>query len=185
MPSQVIHGGGAQQASTYVHKAVSLARNRRFDEALLAFLQASQADPHNVQAQFGQGTCYAAIGDIDNAIAAFRRTVALDPKAADAHFRLGSLLSETGNVSEGFSHYMQRAQLRYGGAAPKPPHDLEPLHKIKHDREQQDYLAAHLGHPAASIWKMANGRNVLPSILPTLARPCCKSGSVAGPNSWS
>lgn len=149
MPSREILGQGAQPADAYIRMGIGLANHRRFADALLAFQRAAQLEPQNIQAQFGQANCYAAIGDIDKAIAAFRRTLALDPNAADAHFRLGSLLSETGHVAEGFRHYMRRAQLRYGGLAPKPPVTAEPLHKIKHDREQQDYLADLLGHRAS------------------------------------
>jgi tetratricopeptide (TPR) repeat protein len=142
-------GQGAQQAHSYVQMAVTLARQNRFAEAVQAFRQASRMDPRNVQVQYGLGNCYAAIGDIDNAIIAFRQTVELNPEFADAHFRLGSMLSETGQVAEGFRHYMQRARLVHGGQKTKLAPVPEPLHKIKHDREQQDYLKARLGHRSA------------------------------------
>jgi len=144
-----ISGRGAQLASAYARMAVALANQNKFDEAIFAFHQASQADPQSAQVQYGLGNCYAAIGDLDNAIIALRHTVALQPDFADAHFRVGSLLSETGHIAEGFQHYMRRAQLRYGGAGPHFPSAVEPFHKIKHDREQQDYLAVRLGQRIA------------------------------------
>jgi tetratricopeptide (TPR) repeat protein len=147
-----------QLAAAYTRTAMALANQNRFDEAAVAFRRASQADPSDANIQYGLGNCYVAVGDIGNAIAALRQTVALSPDFADAHFRLGSLLSETGHVAEGFGHYMRRAQLRYGGAAPQPPAAAEPLHKTKHDREQGDYLTARLGHPAA--FHLENGERV-------------------------
>jgi hypothetical protein len=72
--------------------------------------------------------------------------VELDPGFADAHFRLGSLLSENGMSAQGFCHYLRRAELVHGQGSVPSPSDLEPQHKIKHDREQREYLA-----PAGSV----------------------------------
>jgi hypothetical protein len=153
-----IPGQDAQQAAAYARMAMGLANQNRFGDALLAFRRASQADPGSAQIQYALGNCCVAVGDIGNAIIAFRQTVALDPDFADAHFRLGSLLSETGQVAEGFRHYMRRAQLHYGGAGFQPPKGTEPLHKTKHDKEQQAYLASRLGHPAA--FHLENGNRI-------------------------
>jgi hypothetical protein len=145
---RLIYGQGAPQAATYARMAVALANQGRFDEAVVAFRQAAQADPGSAQIQYGLANCCAAAGEVDSAITAFRQTIALKPDFADAHFRLGSLLSETGRIAEGFAHYMQRARLRYGGGEPQPATAPEPLHKTKHDREQQDYLETRLGRRA-------------------------------------
>jgi hypothetical protein len=50
-------------------------------------------------------------------------------------------LSENGQVAEGFAHYMRRAELVHGTGKAPAPAKPEPEHKLKHDREQRDYLA--------------------------------------------
>lgn len=83
-------------------------------------------------------------GAFDEAISLYRQALALQPDFADAHFHLGSVLSENGQVAAGFAHYMQRAALVHGPGPGRRarPLDAEPPHKLKHDREQREYLAA-------------------------------------------
>lgn len=99
-------------------------------------------EPHNPEPHFQLGNARAALGLIAEAIASYRRAVDLDPDFAEAHFRLGSLLSENGEIAQGFSHYLRRAGLVHRNKAPLSTSAPEPPHKIKHDREQHDYLAA-------------------------------------------
>jgi hypothetical protein len=101
-------------------------------------------EPNNSRLHFQLGSARAAQGLIPDAIVSFRRAVELDSGFAEAHFCLGSLLSENGAIAEGFSHYRRRAELVHGTDAP-PPSAPEAPHKIKHDREQRDYLAQN--HP--------------------------------------
>jgi tetratricopeptide (TPR) repeat protein len=100
------------------------------------------APPDDAAALFSLGNAHMADGDYEKAIESYRRAVAAKPDFAEAHFRLGSVLSETGRIAEGFAHFMQRAELVYGtGIAPDGPKSDAP-HKLKHDREQRDYLAS-------------------------------------------
>lgn len=96
-------------------------------------------EPENPQLHFQLGGARADLGQIDDAIASYRRAVELNPEFAEAHFCLGSLLSENGAIAEGFAHYRRRAELVHGREA--PPSTQELPHKIKHDREQREYLA--------------------------------------------
>jgi hypothetical protein len=153
-----IPGQRAQQAASYVRVAVMFANQNRFGEAIAAFRRAAQADPLDPQIHFALGSCYAAAGNIDDAIQSFKRTVMLKPDHGDAHFRLGSMLSETGHVAEGFAHYMRRATLVHAGVRVQPPKSPEPLHKTKHDREQQEYLKEKLGH--ATPFHLENGERI-------------------------
>ncbi len=99
-------------------------------------------EPDNPELHFQLGNARAALGFIADAIASYRRAVELNPDFAEAHFRLGSLLSENGEIAQGFAHYLRRAGLAHGNKAPLSTSAPEPLHKIKHDQEQRDYLAA-------------------------------------------
>ena len=95
-----------------------------------------------------RGTALVMQGQLDEAVAAYRQAIALAPDHTEAHFRLGSLLSETGHVAEGFAHYMTRAALVHEGR-PWPQEEPHPAHRLKHDREQAQYLAEHnvpVGH---------------------------------------
>lgn len=121
------------------------ADQNRLVEAMLACRKAAKANPTSARIQYRLANCHAALGDVDDAIAAFRRTIALEPDFAEAHFRLGSMLSETGDISEGFAHYMLRAVLAHRTSSAQFRRTPEPLHKIKHDSEQQQYLAARFG----------------------------------------
>jgi len=118
-------------------------------EALLQKTQAAMAS-NSVDMLFERATADAMQGRMAEAIAAYRQVIAAAPDHAEAHFRLGSLLSETGHVAEGFAHYMQRAHLvhRGGTAQPDKPH---PAHRIKHDREQAEYLGG------ATAFHLENG----------------------------
>jgi tetratricopeptide (TPR) repeat protein len=118
-------------------------------------LQRAQAAISPADLQFERATAHAMRGEIQDAIAGYRQVIAMAPDHAEAHFRLGSLLSESGQIAEGFAHYMRRAALEHSGrprAAGKPP----PAHRIKHDREQAEYLGARLGL-AAGLFHLEDG----------------------------
>jgi tetratricopeptide (TPR) repeat protein len=122
-------------------------------EALLARAQAAPDDTSDARA----------------AISHYRDIIAREPGNAEAHFRLGSLLSESGAVAEGFAHYMQRAELVWKNSTP-PPTD-QPEHRIKHDREQAEYLAArslpgfHLENGARLDGPAVNPANATPALV--------------------
>jgi hypothetical protein len=161
-------GQGAQHASAYVRTALIFANQNRFNEAILAFCQASQIDPLNPQIHFALGNCYAEVGKVDDAIKSYKRAVTLNSDFGDAHFRLGSVLSETGHIAEGFEHYMRRAMLVHARAEPQPCKKPEPLHKTKHDVEQQEYLKGRLGRIA--LFHLENGqRTAGPAVNPANA----------------
>ena len=118
-------------------------------------LQRAQAAISPADLQFERATAHAMRGEIQDAIAGYRQVIVLAPDHAEAHFRLGSLLSESGQIAEGFAHYMRRAALEHSGrpqAAGKPL----PAHRIKHDREQAQYLGARLGL-AAGLFHLEDG----------------------------
>jgi tetratricopeptide (TPR) repeat protein len=134
-------------------------------DALLQKAQAALA-PSAVDILFERGTAHAMQGRMAEAIATYRQVIAAKPDHAEAHFRLGSILSETGHIAEGFAHYMQRAALVHRAPATRPdkPH---PEHRIKHDREQAEYLA---GLGISSAFHLADGAR-LPGTAVNPARP--------------
>ncbi len=114
-------------------------------DALLCKAQAA-LQPSEADIRFELGTAHAMQGRMQEAIAAYRDAIAIAPDHAEAHFRLGSILSETGNIAEGFAHYMRRAEIVHRGPRQDKP---EPAHRLKHDREQREYLS---GRDAGAFW---------------------------------
>jgi tetratricopeptide (TPR) repeat protein len=162
---QLIVGRTPRHVLAYCNMAAAFAAQNRYEDAIKALLTAVQVDPTNVDAHFGLANCYTARGNLEEAVGAYKRAVALKPDFAEAHFRLGSLLSETGHVAEGFAHYLQRAKLAHGAREALPTERTEPPHRIKHDREQQEYLRLKYGRTAT--FHLENGeRLTTPTVNP-------------------
>jgi tetratricopeptide (TPR) repeat protein len=141
--------------------------------ALDALLRKAHTPLPEADMRFEQGTAYALQGRIEEAIASFRDAIAAAPNHAEAHFRLASLLSESGHIAEGFAHYMRRAMLARGGR-PWRQDRPGPAHRIKHDREQAEYLAEALGLDASATapFHVADGDRLPgPAVDPANATP--------------
>jgi tetratricopeptide (TPR) repeat protein len=104
-------------------------------------------------------------------IARLQQAVAADPGNADLHFQLGAALSGRGEIAAGFAHYMRRAELVHGQGAANPA--PAPAHRIKHDREQRDYLARDsAGAAPAGTFHLEDGSRVAgPAVDPAHANP--------------
>jgi tetratricopeptide (TPR) repeat protein len=160
-------------------RVLEQARARGFGGVPLEALVADAlraAPPDDANALFSLGNAQTASGDFEKAIASYRRAIAAKPDFAEAHFRLGSVLSETGRIAEGFTHFMRRAELVYGnGTAPDAPKS-DALHKLKHDREQRDYLAdgkaSNDAPPVSTMFRIEEGNRLSgPAINPANATP--------------
>jgi tetratricopeptide (TPR) repeat protein len=143
----------------------------KFNDAAEALQNATALQPENAELFVNLGNTRAMQGNVHDAIAAYRRAIAIKPEFAEAHFRLGSVLSENGHVAEGFAHYMRRAALVYGGGKPPRPSKPEPEHKLKHDREQREYLAGGGSNPdgpgAAALFHLEPGDRIAgPAVNP-------------------
>lgn len=137
-------------------------------DALLAQADAAQV-PSDADRRMEAGTTLATQGRIAEAIAAYREALLHAPDHAETHFRLGSLLSETGHVAEGFAHYMRRAALVHTDPA-RQPNKPAPEHRLKHDREQAEYLAGkgdvfHLEDGERVAGSAVNPANATPQLL--------------------
>jgi tetratricopeptide (TPR) repeat protein len=137
-------------------------------DALLAQADAALT-PSDADRRMEIGTAFATEGRIAEAIAAYREALAHTPDHAETHFRLGSLLSETGHVAEGFTHYMRRAALVHADPD-RQPNKPAPEHRLKHDREQAEYLGDngnvfHLEDGARLLGPAVNPANATPQLL--------------------
>ena len=106
---------------------------------------------------FQLGSAYAVLGDDRQAIASFEAALERDAVHADAHLRLAYLLSDKGAIDKAFEHFMTRARIVCRGKAPE--NTGAPLHKVRHDQEQREYLSS-LGVPAAEVFHVGDGARV-------------------------
>ena len=141
-------------------QAVVHYRAGRPAEAEKLYRQVLSLHPNMVQAQAGLATMLYLQGRPQEAIEAFRRAAAVEPQNADLLYKLGNMLLRDGEasatrVAESFACFAQHAALTFRPqTAPG-----EAAHRIKHDREQQAYLAEQFG---LTGWKyhLADGSRI-------------------------
>jgi len=127
-------------------QAVGHYRAGRPAEAEKLYRQVLNLHPNMVPAQAGLATMLYLQGRPQEAIAAFRQAVAVEPQNADLLYKLGNMLLRDGEasntrVTESFACFARHAALTFRPqTAPG-----EAAHRIKHDREQQAYLAEQFG----------------------------------------
>lgn len=131
--------------------------------------QAARSSTSNGPADLlARGDTALAEGRLAEALDAWREALGVSPDMAGAHLRLGSVLSESGDVAGGFAHYMRHAAIIHEKLAPRPPD--APEHRVKHDREQQAFLAALNPRVAAERFHVADGaRLATTAVNPTNA----------------
>lgn len=190
--ANLLERAGDTEAARGIHQAISLARSRlahmppQMRPALLGQsaapldlveiligIGAPQAAVDLLQGlkrvandgadlHFQLGTAYAVLGDGKRAVASFQLALACDPTHADAHLRLGYLLSERGAIGEGFEHFMTRARIVSDSKA--SDNSSTPLHKIRHDEEQREYLSS-IGVPATEVFYVGDGARIPGSMI--------------------
>jgi tetratricopeptide (TPR) repeat protein len=133
-------------APVHLHLGMVLQRKQERLEAAACYRRAIELDPSLAVATHNLGYVLRDLGRLDEAIHWFRRAVALHPSVPLAHRSLAVALRDRGFTGEAFAAFRRYTELtlsRPGGRAA----DI-PAHRLKHDREQLDYLAGK-GLPAA------------------------------------
>ncbi len=151
---------GLSPADALLGQAVTQYRSGRPAEAEKLYRQVLSSHPEMVQAQAGLGLMLYLQGRPQEAIAAFRQAVATEPENVDLLYKLGNMLLRDGETSdarvgESFACFARHAALTFRPqTAPG-----EAAHRIKHDREQQAYLAEHFGLTAWQ-YHLADGSRI-------------------------
>lgn len=133
MPESSTVDGLLQQAAAHYREG-RLEQAERLYRQILA-LRPGLADVHASLAAtlFLQGRT-------EEAIAAFRRALEIAPDDSATLYKLANLLLREGNhagrIAESFACFQRHARLTFG-ATPQ----ADPAHRIRHDREQEEYLA--------------------------------------------
>ena len=147
-----------------VHLYLGMAFQQRHErlEAVACYRRAVELDPSLTMAIHNLGYVLRELGRLDEAIHWFRRAVALHPDAPGAHRALAVSLRDRGFTDEAFAAFRRTTELALAKPAKRTDHPIPP-HRIKHDREQLDYLAENGLLAAAVSLRDAMARTPLPS----------------------
>jgi len=112
-------------------------------EAAATFRKVLARNGNDALAHINLGNVLRLQGQLEEATASYRRAIALNPRMPLAHANLGTVLCQTGHTEESFASFRRHAELAYGTGA-SSAQGTEPVapHKVKHDQEQREYLAA-------------------------------------------
>jgi tetratricopeptide (TPR) repeat protein len=126
-------------AETWTNRAATLSEMGRNHEALESLDRALALEPGMVAALSNRGFALRELARFEEALESLDRALAIQPDYAPALANRGKVLSEMNRLEESFAAFRQAAERAYGGdsaAETKLPH------QIRHDREQQEWLAA-------------------------------------------
>ncbi len=126
-------------AEALYNRGVVLEDMHRSREALASLERALAARPDYPQAWVKRGVSLQRLQRFDEALASHVQALALRPDDAEALKHMASVLCESGRVENGFAVYARHAALMAATVPPTAPH------KIRHDAEQQAYLAQETG----------------------------------------
>jgi hypothetical protein len=150
----------APMTDALLHQALAQYRAGRLADAEKLYRQALGLAPGRADIHAALALMLFLQGRTDDAIAAFRRSLEIAPDNADTLYKLGNLLLREGRgdarVAESFDCFTRHARLTFGAGARKQE---EASHRIRHDQEQQDYLAQTFG---LTEWKfhLADGGRI-------------------------
>jgi tetratricopeptide (TPR) repeat protein len=81
-------------------EAVDLYADEKYDEAIVAYRKALEADPKFTDAVHGMAMCYQAKGDLDMAIEVTKKHIAQDPEDILAFTNLSMFYQKKGMIQE-------------------------------------------------------------------------------------
>ena len=141
-------------------QAATLYRSGRLAEAERLYRQALAASPKQASTYAGLALMLYLQGRPQEAIAAFREAAGIEPDNADMLYKLGNMLLRDGaasdsRVEESFACFAHHARLTFRPTTAPG----EAAHRIKHDREQQNYLAEQFGLKAWQ-YHLADGSRI-------------------------
>src|SRR5438046_10757437 len=80
----------AQAAQSYRQRAIELARNKSWDQAIASYHKALDLEPNDSETHYNLALTLKYKGDAKQAVEEFEATLRLKPKWADAHYALGA-----------------------------------------------------------------------------------------------
>jgi Flp pilus assembly protein TadD len=110
----VVADGSGEEARRETQRAMSLFREKRYEEAAQSFQRVLALHPGHVMATNNLGFTYFKLGRNDDAITWYRKTIALDPKRAIAYANLGDALAQAGQNADARAAYQKFLELQPG-----------------------------------------------------------------------
>jgi WD40 repeat protein len=98
-------------AEALVEAGDKLADERKWNEAIDVYQQATRLDPQNADAYVGLGNAYMGMGKWTEALVAYKKAVALAPQSADAQYALGDAYNTMGMHGDAFAPLVKAMQL--------------------------------------------------------------------------
>ena len=125
---------------TLTNRGATLSEMGRAEEALQSLDRALALRPDLTAALSNRGFTLRELSRFDEALQSLDRALEIEPDHVPALAVRGKVLSEMNRLEESFRDFRRAAELAYGGAKPA---SAKLAHQIAHDREQQEWLAAH------------------------------------------
>lgn len=124
------------------NRGIALSGLRRFPETLACYDRILEIKPDHTAALSNRGAALYDLGRYDELLVSIDKALSYDPADAHALYSRAKVLCDQNRVAEGFLTFMQHAELVYGTPSNMAP-GSEPIlpHKVRHDQEQQEYLA--------------------------------------------
>ena len=115
---------------------------KRHDEALACFDKAVTLAENDAEAWNNRGVVLEHLKRFEEALNCYARALSIQPGHPGALVNLSILQGASGLVEESFALFLHNAEVEHGGTrTPLAGNGVLP-HKLKHDREQQEYLNA-------------------------------------------
>jgi hypothetical protein len=136
-------GGNPAAADAILRQAAAHYQAGRLAEAERLYREILVLQPRLAEVYAGLALMLFRQGKTAEAAAAFRQALQINPDDAGTLYKLGNLLLREGDgadrIEESFACFQEHARLTFAAAR------IEVPHRVKHDREQQDYLAETVG----------------------------------------
>jgi tetratricopeptide (TPR) repeat protein len=110
--AQTSSGQTTPSALSLSEEGTAHAKERRYDQAILAFQRAIAIDPKFAHAHYGLGTTYLNLGRPAEALEPLRTAVGLDPSLLGAQMNLGIALASMRRHDESMIHFDAARRLR-------------------------------------------------------------------------
>ena len=135
------------QIDATLRQAAAHYQGGRLAEAEALYRQALLSQPGRSDIHAGLALILFQLGRTNEAIAAFQHALKIRPDDTDTLYKLGNLLLRDGGpgrdrIEECFSVFRRHAQLTFGTPSKV---GADAPHRIRHDREQQEYLTQTYG----------------------------------------
>ncbi len=106
-----------KQVSDKFSQAVSMGRQKKFDEAIKLYDSALGIDPTHTESLFNKGVILQILGRIDNALECYDTVIQINPNDSEVWGNRGIALRSIGQVDEAIDSYDQGLQINPGDSS--------------------------------------------------------------------